>query len=131
MIKLSEKIEIIIPQNDNNGNAINNAKISQAIMNITQTLGGCTVSENLGYWVSDQTGALMIDKNLNYEWYAEAINYADDKNSDVINNLMDIIHELITEHDQEGISVKYNDVLYILDHGYKVAAIFDNKISIL
>lgn len=106
MITLNNKIEIIIPKQDNNGKEVNDKNIKDSIQAITGKAGGCTVTDVKGYWVSD-TG-LMVDNNANYEWYYERKHIAF-----LSTYISSIVRTLIHNFGQEGVSVKINGNLYI------------------
>ena len=115
MFKLTNKIEIIIPKQDNNGIEIDNSTIREGLEKITKIAGGCTTTDVKGQWWSDDEQRIMQDYNTNFEWYYDKdMQDVNDKETLVI-ELGRIIHILIWEYDQEGISVKVNNTLYIID----------------
>lgn len=125
MIKLQNKVEIIIPKQDNNGKEVNDKNIKNSIKAITGKAGGCTVTDVEGYWVSD-TG-LMIDNNANYEWYYERKHIVF-----ISTYISSIVRTLIYNFGQEGVSVKVNGNLYIfLKEDYDNNTIFKELYKIL
>lgn len=114
MFKLENKVEIIVPQKDNNGVEISSPAIKNAVNDITKICGGSTITEVKGQWWSDDENRIMEDENLNIEWYYEKDMEDNDKEILAI-ELGRIIDILIMEYDQEGISVKINGTLYIID----------------
>ena len=115
MFKLQNKVEIIVPKHDNKGIEIADKRIKEAVNMVTKIAGGCTITEIKGQWWSDFEDRVMEDNNLNLEWYYNNdMEDMNDKETLVI-ELGRIIHILIWEYDQEGISVKINGTLYIID----------------
>lgn len=110
MFKLKNKVAIIIPLENNAGEKIEDTKIDNEIKKITQSFGGCTVTQNEGYWVSDATQSLMIDNNKNYEWYFDKMNL------EVIESISTIVELLINQHKQECISIIYSNNLCLVEN---------------
>lgn len=110
MFKLKNKVAIIIPSENNNGEKINDSNIENEIKQITQNFGGCTVTKNEGFWVSDATQSLMIDNNKNYEWYF------DNMNLEAIESISNIVELLINQHQQECISIIYKNQLCLVEN---------------
>lgn len=115
MFKLENKVEIITPKHDNEGREISNPTIKQSVNNITKIAGGCTVTDIKGQWYSDDEERIMQDDNLNLEWYYN--NDMQDVNDQqgLIHGLATITRILITEYNQEAVSIKINGTLYIID----------------
>lgn len=115
MFKLENKVELIVPKEDNNGKGIKSNAIKEAVNTITKIAGGCTMTDVKGCWWSEDEQRIMQDNNINLEWYYDKdMQDVNDKETLVI-ELGRIIHILIMEYDQEGISVKINGTLYIID----------------
>ncbi len=113
MFKLENKVEIIVPQKDNNGVEISSPAIENSVNDITKICGGSTITEVKGQWWSDDENRIMEDDNLNIEWYYDKDIEDNDKETLVI-ELGRIIDILVMEYDQEGVSIKLNNVLYII-----------------
>ena len=113
MLKLQNKVEIIVPQKDNNGNEISSPGIKEAVNKATKIAGGNTITEVKGQWWSDDEQRIMEDDNLNIEWYYSKDMDVKDKEILAI-ELGRIIDILVMEYDQEGVSIKLNNVLYII-----------------
>lgn len=118
MFKLNNKIEVIVPQFDNDKNAINDANIANALKNITAEFGGATISQNLGYWVSEESNELMIDENLKYEWYFDNIS------EKAVNNIENLVSILIEKHRQECISFIFKGNLYLVENKHEITELF-------
>ena len=115
MLKLQNRIEIIIPQQDNNGKEISSNTINDEVSTITKICGGCTVTEVKGQWYSDDQKRIMVDNNLNHEWYYDKDMQDMNDQQGLLKGLSTITRILITEYGQEGISIKINGTLYIID----------------
>lgn len=114
MFKLQNKVEIIVPKEDNNGKHIMNNQLNDSHKAITRICGGCTITDVRGQWWSDDEERIMQDNNTNYEWYYDKdMQDVNDKETLVI-ELGRIIDILITEYDQEAISLKINGTLYLI-----------------
>lgn len=114
MIKLNNKIEIIVPKEDNEGKAINSPAINNAVNKLTEIFGGCTVSEVKGMWIMDN-GSVAHDNNTNYEWYYNVMDIKEVKTW-----LHMIVYQLINNYGQEAVSVKINNTLYILEQSGEI-----------
>ena len=113
MLKLQNRVEIIVPQKDNNGVEIESTAIKEAVNKITKIVGGSTLTEVKGQWYSDDQKRIMEDNNLNYEWYYNKD--MDVKDKEILSiELGRIIDILVMEYDQEAVSIKLNNVLYII-----------------
>ncbi|AVP40365.1 hypothetical protein HOS99_gp124 [Staphylococcus phage phiSA_BS1] len=112
MLKLNNRVEIIIPQQDNNGVEIESPTINDELSNITRACGGCTVTEVGGQWFSEEEERIMEDNNLNYEWYYDKDM---DEKQEVAYDLYIVISYLIGHYDQEAVSIKIDGSLYIID----------------
>lgn len=113
MFKLQNKVEIIVPKEDNNGVEIDNLVIRESLENITKICGGCTTTDVKGQWWSDNEQRIMEDNNTNFEWYYNKD--MDGKDKEILSiELGRIIDILVMEYDQEGVSIKLNNVLYII-----------------
>ena len=115
MFKLQNKVEIIVPKEDNNGVEIDNLLIREELESITKIVGGCTTTDVKGQWWSDDEQRIMQDNNINFEWYYnKAMEDVNDQQG-LLKGLSTITRILITEYGQEGISIKINGTLYIID----------------
>lgn len=113
MFKLQNKVEVIVPQKDNNGVEIASPTIKNSVNVITRICGGSTITEVKGQWWSEDENRIMEDDNLNIEWYYNKD--MEDNDKEILSiELGRIIDILIMEYDQEGISIKLNNVLYII-----------------
>lgn len=110
MFKLQNRVEIIVPKQDNNGKEIKDKRITEYVNSVTMEAGGCTITEIKGQWYSDDQKRIMEDNNLNYEWY-----YTKDSAKFMTVELKGIVRRLIEVYEQEAISVKVNGTLYIVD----------------
>ena len=110
MFKLQNKVEIIVPKEDNNGKEINDKRIQEYVNSITMEAGGCTITEIKGQWYSEDEKRIMEDNNLNLEWY-----YMQDNAKFMTVELKGIVRRLIEVYGQEAISIKVNGTLYIVD----------------
>ena len=110
MFKLENKVEIIVPKEDNNGVEIADKRIQEYVNSITMEAGGCTITEIKGQWYSEDEKRIMEDNNLNYEWY-----YMQDNAKFMTVELKGIVSRLIEIYEQEAISIKVNGTLYIVD----------------
>ena len=115
MFKLQNKVEIIVPKEDNNGVEIDNLAISLELENITKIAGGCTSTDVKGQWWSDDEQRIMQDNNINFEWYYNKDMEDVNDQQGLLKGLSTISRILITEYGQEGISIKINGTLYIID----------------
>ena len=115
MFKLQNKVEIIVPKEDNNGVEIDNLAISLELENITKIAGGCTSTDVKGQWWSDDEQRIMQDNNTNFEWYYDKDMEDVNDQQGLLKGLSTITRILITEYGQEGISIKINGTLYIID----------------
>lgn len=115
MFKLENKVEIIVPQADNEGREISNPTIKDEVNTITRICGGSTITEVKGQWYSDIEERIMEDDNLNLEWfYDKDMEDVNDQQS-LLKGLSTIARVLILQYNQEGISIKVNGTLYIID----------------
>ena len=115
MFKLQNKVEIIVPKEDNNGVEIDSLVIREELESITKIVGGCTTTDVKGQWWSDDEQRIMEDNNTNFEWYYnKAMEDVNDQQG-LLKGLSTITRILITEYGQEGISIKINGTLYIVD----------------
>ncbi|AXU40179.1 hypothetical protein VBSavMJYL02_173 [Staphylococcus phage VB-SavM-JYL02] len=110
MFKLQNKVEIIVPKEDNNGVEIADKRIKEYVNSITMEAGGCTITEIKGQWYSEDEKRIMEDNNLNLEWY-----YMQDSAKFMTVELKGIVRRLIEVYGQEAISIKVNGTLYIVD----------------
>ena len=110
MFKLQNKVEIIVPKEDNNGVEIADKRIQEYVNSITMEAGGCTITEIKGQWYSEDEERIMEDNNLNLEWY-----YMQDSAKFMTVELKGIVSRLIEIYEQEAISIKVNGTLYIVD----------------
>ena len=110
MLKLKNNVKIIVPTKDNNGAKIENQFINDSIDKLTSLCGGATIYENVGAWVSEK-GHTMYDENKEIVFY-----YNKSLSENIAYELINIVFTLINIHEQEGVSVKINSVLYILEN---------------
>ena len=110
MFKLQNKVEIIVPKQDNKGVEIADKRIQEYVNSITMEAGGCTITEIKGQWYSEDEERIMEDNNLNLEWY-----YMQDSAKFMTVELKGIVSRLIEIYEQEAISIKVNGTLYIVD----------------
>ena len=115
MFKLQNKVELIVPQADNNGVEIADKRIKEAVNKVTKIAGDCTITEIKGQWYSDIENRIMEDNNLNLEWYYNKSMEDVNDQQGLLHGLATITRILITEYGQEGISIKINGTLYIVD----------------
>lgn len=115
MFKLENKVEIITPNHDNNGVEIDDLAIRLELENITKIAGGCTATDVKGQWWSVDEERIMQDYNTNFEWYYDKDMEDVHDQQGLIHGLATITRILITEYGQEGISIKINGTLYIVD----------------
>lgn len=115
MFKLQNKVEIIVPQKDNNGVEISSPAIKEEVNTITRICGGSTITEVKGQWWSVDEQRIMEDDNLNLEWYYDKDMEDVNDQQSLLKGLSTITRILITEYGQEGISIKINGTLYIVD----------------
>lgn len=115
MFKLQNKVEIIVPKQDNNGVEIDNLAIRESLENITKICGGCTTTDVKGQWYSGDEQRIMQDNSTNYEWYYN-------KDMEDVNNQQRLLHGLsiianilIFKYNQEAVSLKFNGTLHIID----------------
>lgn len=115
MIKLNNKIKVIVPKEDNNGKAINCSIIKRSIATVTDALGGATTYDGTGHWASSK-GHLMTDNVSVTEWSYDLIDLIEEgKLKHTACMLAWVVDSLITFHGQEAVSVERDGVLYIID----------------
>lgn len=110
MFELQNRVEIIIPKQDNNGVEISDKRITEYVNSVTMEAGGCTITDVKEQWYSEDEKRIMEDNNLNLEWY-----YMQDSAKFMTVELKGIVRRLIEVYGQEAISVKVNGTLYIID----------------
>lgn len=115
MFKLTNKIEIIIPKQDNNGKEIDNVLILDELETITGIAGGCTVTDVKGQWWSEDEQRIMQDDNINYEWYYDKDMQDVIDKQNLLHGLSIITSVLIEQYNQEAVSIKIDGSLYIID----------------
>ena len=115
MFKLQNKVEIIIPKEDNNGKEIDDLAIREELESITRIAGGCTTTEVKGQWWSDEEQRIMQDNNINFEWYYNKDMEDVNDQQGLLKGLSTITRVLVLKYNQEGISIKINGTLYIVD----------------
>ncbi|AJA42172.1 hypothetical protein [Staphylococcus phage phiIPLA-RODI] len=115
MFKLQNKVEIIVPKEDNNGKHIMNNQLNESHKTITRICGGCTITDVKGQWWSDDEQRIMQDNNTNYEWYYDKDMQDINDQQGLLQSLSTITRILITEYNQEAVSIKVNGTLYIID----------------
>ena len=116
MFKLQNKVEIIVPKEDNNGVEIDSLVIREELESITKIVGGCTTTDVKGQWWSDDEQRIMQDNNINFEWYYNKDMEDVNDQQGLLKGLSTITRILITEYGQEGISIKINGTLYIVEY---------------
>src|SRR5699024_10826836 len=109
MFKLQNKVEIIVPKEDNNGVEIVDKSNKEAVNKVTKSGGGCTITEIKGQRYSDIEERIMEDDNLNLEWYYDKDMEDVNDQQGLIHGLATITRILITEYGQEGISIKRSE----------------------
>lgn len=112
MLKLQNKVEIIVPKYDNAGAEISSPVIKGEIGIMTKIAGGNTITEVKGQWYSEDENRIMQDDNLNVEWYYSKD--IEDAQSFVL-GLSVITRVLILQYQQEAVSVKIDGVMYIVN----------------
>lgn len=105
MIKLDNSIKILVPQTDNDGNALN---FTPEIKAITGIVGGATVYQAKGLWEHDNR--LYTDSVSAVEF-----NYSDKLNTQAIVSITTLITREFTYGKQEAVSVYLDKTLYILE----------------
>ena len=116
MMTIKNKIEIIVPKEDNNGIEISSPGIKEAVNKATKIAGGNTITEVKGQWWSDDEQRIMEDDNLNIEWYYDKdMEDVEDRQS-FIQAITKITRQLIVFYGQEAISIKIDGILYIVDY---------------
>ena len=116
MFKLQNKVEIIVPKEDNNGVEIDNLLIREELESITKIVGGCTTTDVKGQWWSDDEQRIMQDNNTNFEWYYDKGMQDMNDQQGLLQALSKIARQLIVFYEQEAISIKINGTLYIIDY---------------
>lgn len=116
MFKLQNKVELIVPQKDNNGVEIASNTIKEAVNKATRIVGGCTITEVKGQWWSDDEQRIMEDDNLNLEWYYDKGMEDVNDQQGLLQAISKIARQLIVFYQQEAISIKVNGVLYIVEY---------------
>lgn len=116
MFKLQNKVEIIVPKYNNNGEEIKSPGIKEAVNKATRIVGGCTTTDVKGQWWSDDEQRIMEDDNLNYEWYYnKAMEDVNDQQG-LLQAISKIARQLIVFYQQEAVSIKVNGTLYIVEY---------------
>lgn len=115
MFKLQNKVEIIVPKEDNNGVEIDSLVIREELENITKICGGCTTTDVKGQWWSDEEQRSMEDNNTNFEWYYNKDMEDVNDQQGLLHGLTTIASVLIFKYNQEAVSIKINGTLYIID----------------
>ena len=115
MFKLQNKVEIIVPKEDNNGVEIDNLAIREELENITKICGGCTTTDVKGQWWSEDEQSIMQDDNINYEWYYDKDMQDVIDKQNLLHGLSIITSVLIEQYNQEAVSIKIDGSLYIID----------------
>lgn len=107
---LSHKITVYVPatMNDQNGEAhnINNAKyVNQIAEILSNTFGGATSTDAIGYWVSDKRGLEKENTRLVFA-YAESL-----ENIDCV---IDWCEWLKIELNQDNIALEIDNQMYFI-----------------
>lgn len=110
MITLNKKLEIIIPKQDNDGYEIDCLLLKRSIEGITEACGGVTITEGRGGWYSKEESRMMHDNVTIYEWYHDG-----EIAFDLSFWTSNIIEDLCSIYGQEAVSVKIDNVLYIIE----------------
>lgn len=109
MIKLENRISVTIPKTNNKGNNYGNGNINKTIDIITNIAGGCTVTENVGFWISENLGRIK-DENQVFTWcYNEGLEARELKY-----HLHDLIHQVWYYAKQEAVLIERDGISYIL-----------------
>ena len=116
MFKLQNKVEIIVPQKDNNGVEISSPAIKEEVNTITRICGGSTITEVKGQWWSEEEERIMEDDNLNLEWYYNKGMEDVNDQQGLLQALSKIARQLIVFYQQEAVSIKVNGTLYIVEY---------------
>lgn len=116
MFKLQNKVEIIVPQKDNNGVEISSPAIKNSVNDITKICGGSTITEVKGQWWSEEEERIMEDDNLNYEWYYNKDMEDMNDQQGLLQAISKIARQLIVFYQQEAVSIKVNGTLYIVEY---------------
>ena len=116
MFKLQNKVELIVPKQDNNGVEIDNLAIREELETITKIAGGCTTTDVKGQWWSDDEQRIMEDNNTNFEWYYDKGMEDVNDQQGLLQAISKIARQLIVFYEQEAISIKVNGVLYIVEY---------------
>lgn len=115
MFKLQNKVEIIVPKEDNNGVEIDDLTIREELETITKIAGGCTTTDVKGQWWSDDEQRIMQDNNTNFEWYYNKGMEDVNDQQGLLKGLSTITRVLVLKYNQEAVSIKINGTLYIVD----------------
>lgn len=115
MFKLQNKVEIIVPKEDNNGVEIDDLLIREELETITKIAGGCTTTDVKGQWWSDDEQRIMQDNNTNFEWYYNKGMEDVNDQQGLLKGLSTITRVLVLKYNQEAVSIKINGTLYIVD----------------
>ena len=116
MFKLENKVEIIVPQKDNNGVEISSPAIKEEVNTITRICGGSTITEVKGQWWSEEEERIMEDDNLNLEWYYNKDMEDINDQQGLLQAISKIARQLIVFYQQEAVSIKVNGTLYIVEY---------------
>ena len=116
MMTIKNKVEIIVPQKDNNGNEISSPGIKDAVNKATKIAGGNTITEVKGQWWSDDEQRIMEDDNLNIEWYYSKDMEDVEDRQNFIQAITKITRQLIVFYQQEAVSIKIDGTLHIVDY---------------
>lgn len=120
MIKLNNVVEVFIPKADNEGNKIENFHIDESVKKMTKLVGGATVYEAKGEWISQvkaeaneqftsvQDRTMQDDIKI-YQWYYEKAGIIH------MRYIRRIVKALILDEGQEAVSIKVNGTLYIVE----------------
>ena len=114
MTNLVNRFTVLVPQNDNEGNALTREfqnKIMFEITELTSLCGGYTATMHEGAWYSHEENKLMIDNIKSYEFFYH-IKTVQQKIA-IVNHIDNIIKLLVQELKQEAVSIRYNDTLKI------------------
>lgn len=110
MITLNKKLEVIIPKEDNAGYEIDFTLLNKYINSITSLVGGVTITEGRGGWYSKEEKRMMYDDIATYEWYHNGNDFIE-----LSHYVSYLVEDLCALHGQEAVSVKVDNVLYIIE----------------
>jgi len=93
---------VTVPTLNNDGETYYKGGTLGRIHELTELVGGCTVTNNQGYWVSD-SGKLMIDDNQVYTWHYSSLS---DQLEQITFLIVRLVSTIINEASQEAIFIE-------------------------